>query len=88
MRTTGAFIVSVVVALVVISALAGRDAAQRVVTGTVGGYVNGQWISVVNETTDPTGFQIALRETTAWHRARDSRHGVVQKRGRAPVGGR
>jgi hypothetical protein len=66
MRTMGAFIVSVVVALVVISALTGRDAAQRVVTGTVDGYVNGQWISVANETTDPAGFQIALRETTAW----------------------
>jgi hypothetical protein len=39
---------------------------QGVVTGTVKEYVAGEWISVVNETTDPTGFTIALRETTAF----------------------
>lgn len=65
MRTMSAFVGSLVVALMVASALADRGSAQRVVTGTVGEYVAGEWISVANETTDPMGFQIALRKTTA-----------------------
>jgi hypothetical protein len=66
MRTMSAFIASLVVALVVASALADRGRAQRVVTGTVAEYVAGEWISVANETTDPMGFQIALRATAAF----------------------
>ena len=67
MRTLSAFTVSLVVAFVVVSALADRGGGvQRVVTGIVGEYVAGEWISVANETTDPMGFQIALRETTAY----------------------
>src|SRR5262245_58665887 len=69
MRTMIAFIASLVVALVVASALADRGRVQDVVTGTVGEYVSGEWISVANETTDPMGFQIALRETTAFEGA-------------------
>ena len=66
MRTMSAFIASLVVAFVVASALADRGRVQRVVTGTVREYVAGEWISVANETTDPMGVQIALRETTAF----------------------
>jgi hypothetical protein len=60
-----AFVASLVVAFVAASALGDRGRVQRVVTGTVGEYVAGERISVANETTDPTGVQIALRETTA-----------------------
>jgi hypothetical protein len=63
MRT---FTASLVAAFVVVSALADRGSVQRGVTGTVTEYVAGEWIAVANETTDPTGFQIALRETTAY----------------------
>ena len=66
LRTMSAFIASLVVALVVVSALADRGRAQGVVTGTVGQYAAGEWISVANETTDSLGFQIALRATTAF----------------------
>lgn len=66
MRKAGAFLASLAVAFVVASALADRGRDQRVVTGTVGEYAAGEWISVVNETTDPMGFQIALREATAF----------------------
>ena len=66
LRTISALIASLVVALVVASALADRDRAQGVVTGTVGQYAAGEWISVANETTDPMGFQIALRAKTAF----------------------
>lgn len=56
-----------VVAFVVLSVLADRGAARlRVVTGTVVQFQAGEWMSVANETTDPMGFQIALRETTAY----------------------
>src|SRR5688572_2506645 len=58
MRTMSAFIASLAVALMVASALAGRGGAQGIVTGTVGQYAAGEWISVANETTDPMGFQI------------------------------
>jgi hypothetical protein len=66
MRTLSAFIVSLVFAFVVVSELADRGSVQRVVTGTVGEYVAGEWISVANDATDPMGFQIALRDTTAY----------------------
>ena len=66
MRTLSAFMASLVVAFVVVSALADRGRVQRVVTGTVGAYVAGERITVANETTDPMGFQIALRDTTAY----------------------
>ena len=61
-----AFIASLVIAFVVASALANRGSVQSAVTGTVGEHVPGKWISVANETTDPMGVQIALRETTAF----------------------
>jgi hypothetical protein len=66
MRAMSAFIASLLVAFVVASALADRGSVQRVLTGTVAEYVTGEWISVGNETTDPMGVQIALRETTAF----------------------
>ena len=66
MRTMSAFIAALVIAFVVASALANRGSVQSVVTGTVGDYVPGQWISVANGTTDPMGVQIALRKTTAF----------------------
>jgi hypothetical protein len=62
----GAFTSSLVVAFVIASAVADRTSARHVVTGTVVEYVPGEWLSVANETTDPMGFQIALRETTAF----------------------
>ena len=65
MRTISAFVASLVVAFVIASALANRGSVQSVLTGTVGEYVPGKWISVANDTTDPMGVQIALRETTA-----------------------
>jgi len=61
-----AFIASLVVALVVASALADRGSVQRVLTGTVGEHLAGEWISVANQTTDPMGVQIALRKSTAF----------------------
>jgi hypothetical protein len=66
MPTVRAFIASLVIAFVVASALSDRGSVQSVVIGTVGEYVAGEWISVANETTDPMGVQIALRETTAF----------------------
>jgi len=66
MRTMSAFIASLVIAFVIASALADRGSVQTVVTGTVGEYVPGKWISVANETTDPMGVQLALRETTVF----------------------
>ena len=66
MRMLGGFMASLAIAFVMISALADRGSVQRVVTGTVAQYVAGQWISVANDTTDPMGFQIALRQTTAY----------------------
>jgi hypothetical protein len=66
MRTLMAFIASLVVALLVVSALTDMRSAQRVLTGTVGEHVAGEWISVANQTTDPMGFQITVRKTTAF----------------------
>ena len=66
MRIAIAFIASLAVAWVVVLLLAGRSSAQHVVTGTIGEYVAGEFLSVANETTDPMGVQIALRKTTAF----------------------
>jgi hypothetical protein len=60
------FIVSLVVAFVALSALASRGAPQRSTTGTIVQFETGEWIAIANEQTDPKGFQIALRETTAY----------------------
>jgi hypothetical protein len=57
---------SLLVALVVLSVMTDRGATQRIVTGTVAEVEAGQWMSVANETTDPMGFRIALRQTTAY----------------------
>ena len=58
---------SLVVAFVVLSVLIDSGAsAQVVVTGTVAEFQAGKWISVVNEQTDPSGFPIALRDTTVY----------------------
>ena len=66
MRTITAFVASLVVALAVAAALTDSGREQHTVTGTVGEYHAGDWISVGNETTDPKGVQIALRKTTAF----------------------
>jgi hypothetical protein len=64
MPTTRAFVASLGIAFVVLSALAYHGAPQRIVTGTIRKVEAGEWLSVANYTTDPTGFQIALRKTT------------------------
>jgi hypothetical protein len=51
MRALIAFTASLVAALV----LAERGTVQRVVTGSVGEYAAGDWISIANETTDHSG---------------------------------
>jgi|SoiMethySBSTD1v2_1073268.scaffolds.fasta_scaffold01311_19 hypothetical protein len=66
MRTIVAFVASLGVALAVALALTNSGSTQRVLTGTVGKYVTGQLISIGNETTDPRGVQLTLRETTAF----------------------
>ena len=66
MRLTRAVMASLVVALVVLSALADRRAPPRIVTGTIREFEAGEWLSVATYTTDPKGFPIALRETTAY----------------------
>jgi hypothetical protein len=66
MRTLGAFTISLVVAFIVLSALVDRGRTQGVVTGTVVAYDAGTSISVTNDTTNPTGFPIALGEATAY----------------------
>jgi hypothetical protein len=66
MRTIFAFVASLVVALAVVSALTDGGLKQHALTGIVGEYHPGDWISVGNETTDPRGVQITLRKTTAF----------------------
>jgi hypothetical protein len=62
-----AFIASLVVAFVVLSLLFDNGAAsRRVVTGTVAAFQRGESISVIRYRTDPTGLQIALRNTTVY----------------------
>jgi hypothetical protein len=55
-----------ILAFVVLSALADSGATRGVVTGTVTEFLANEWIAVRNESTDPTGVRIALRETTAY----------------------
>ena len=71
-----AFMASLVAAFVVLSVLADRGATQRMVTGTVGEFEAGDWMSVVNEKTDPMGFRIALHETTDYESPAAVRPGV------------
>jgi hypothetical protein len=66
MLPTRALLASSVVAFVVLSALADRRAPQRIVTGTIREFEAGEGLSVATHTTDPMGFEIALRETTAY----------------------
>jgi hypothetical protein len=66
MRTKRAFTACVVGAFVVLSALLYRGAPQRIVTGVVREFEAGQWIAVANDQTDPRGYRITLRETTAY----------------------
>jgi hypothetical protein len=60
------FMTSLVVAFVVLSARADNAATHHVVTGTVAELQAGEWMSVVNGATDPTGIQFTLRETTSY----------------------
>jgi hypothetical protein len=69
MRPTRAFVASLLIAFVVLSALADRHAPQRIVTGTIRQSEAGEWLSVAVYERDPTGFQLALRETTAYERS-------------------
>jgi hypothetical protein len=66
MRTPRAFMASLIVAFIVLSALADRGAPQRIVTGTIREFEAGKWLSIATSMADPIGFQIALRETTAY----------------------
>jgi hypothetical protein len=66
MRTWRAFMGSLIVAFVVLSVLSDSGTTQRVITGTVTELQATEWVSVPNEATDPVGFPIALRETTAY----------------------
>ena len=95
MRTRRAFLATLVVAFVVLSLLADRGAAgQRVITGTVTEWQVAELIAVANESTDPGGVRIALRETvyerdpraikpgsrvTVWYRSVGERHPVADK---------
>jgi hypothetical protein len=66
-----ALIASLAVACAVVSMLIGDGgASQSIVSGTVIDFEPGEWISVSNDTTDPAGVQIALRDTTVFE-ARD-----------------
>ena len=65
MRTKRAFMASLVVTFVLLSALANRGARQRIMTGTIGGFEAGEWIAVANDNR-PNGFPIALREATVY----------------------
>ena len=60
------FIGLLVVTFVVFSVLSEKRATQHTVTGTVTEFRTSEWISVAHGTTDPMGFPIAVRETTAY----------------------
>ena len=62
MRTWRAFIASLILAFVVLSAQAGHRATQRIITGTVSEFHAGEWMSVAYEGADPE-FRIGLRKT-------------------------
>jgi len=56
-------------AFVAISVLLDDGGAEtHVVTGTVTAYESGERITVINDTTDPGGVEVALRSTTVYHR--------------------
>ena len=62
-----ACLMSLGVAFVVLSALADGGASnQGMVTGTIGEFQRGESLSIVNETMDPGGRRITLRETTSY----------------------
>jgi len=61
-----AFIALLIVGVVVLSAFADNAATQHAITGTVIEFEHREWMSLVNETTDPTGVRFALREITAY----------------------
>jgi len=65
MRTKRAFMASLVVAFVLLSALAYHGASQRVITGTVRESEAGEWLSVAAHTMEKA-FPITLRETTRY----------------------
>lgn len=66
MLPSRAFVASLLVAFVVLSALTDRHVPQRIVTGTIRESEAGEWLSVAVYSTDPKGFPITLRETTAY----------------------
>jgi hypothetical protein len=66
MRTQSVFMALLVVAFVVVSTLPDRRSVPSVITGTVGAYVAGEWIAISNETTDPRGVHVTVRDTTAF----------------------
>ena len=66
MRTVITFVVMLVVAFVVASTLIDSGTGQYVLTGTVGEYVDGNWILIGNATTDPRGVRISMREATVF----------------------
>jgi hypothetical protein len=63
MRTTGAFIASLVVAFVLVSVLADKGSSIQRITGTVTEVHAGEWMLVANER---TGLPVALRDTTRY----------------------
>ena len=63
MPTRRALMASLFAAFMALSVLADRGAPQQVLTGTVSEIEAGEWLSVANETSDPMGTRIALRET-------------------------
>ena len=66
MRMKRAFIASLVVAFVVLSALTYLGAPQLITTGTIKEFEAGQWMAVANEQTNPGGFRITLSEATTY----------------------
>src|SRR5262245_41122298 len=66
MRMKRAFMASLVVGIVVLSALVYRGAPQQMVTGTITEFEAGRWIAVASEQTGLRGYRIRLRETTAY----------------------
>ena len=66
MPLTRAFMASLIVAFVALSALADRHAPQHIVSGTIRDFEAGEWLSVATHTTDRKGFPIALGENTGY----------------------
>jgi hypothetical protein len=61
-----AFAAALILAVIALSALAGNGATSSAVCGTVIEFESREWITVVNETTDPTGVRFTLRSTTTY----------------------